>query len=176
MVAFTTGVAASREEALARADEFHSMHGVTRAFELAWAHSRVELRHLNLSAEDVHLFQRLAGHVLFAGPALRAAPAVLLANVQGQAGLWRLGISGDHPIVLVRVNAHAELQLARALLAAHTYWRAKGLVVDLVLLNENPASYFEDLHLELQAIVRASDAHALIDRPGGVFVRKASHL
>src|SRR5262249_41785278 len=98
-VAFATAVAGSREEALALADEFHSLHAVTRAFELAYAHSRVELRHLNLNAEDVHLFQRLAGHVLFAGPALRAAPSVLAANGQGQPGLWRLGVSGDFPVV-----------------------------------------------------------------------------
>src|SRR5262249_31135099 len=89
-VAFATAVAGSREEALALADEFHSLHAVTRAFELAYAHSRVELRHLNLNAEDVHLFQRLAGHVLFAGPALRPPSAVLSANVRGQPGLWRL--------------------------------------------------------------------------------------
>src|SRR5262249_11595442 len=149
---------------------------VTRAFELAYAHSRVELRHLNLTAEDVHLFQRLAGHVLFAGPALRPPSAVLSANVQGQPGLWRLGISGDNPIVLVRLDDLRDLSLAQLLLTAHTYWRSKGLTVDLVLLNENPASYFEELHQQLQGLVRASDAHGLADKPGGVFVRKASHL
>ncbi len=176
VIAFSTAVAHTREEALSLADEFHSQHAVTRAFELAWAHCHVQLRHLNLSPEEAHLFQRLAGHVLFPGLALRAAPSVLAANTQGQAGLWRQGISGDHPIVVVRVGAPQDVDLARQILAAHTYWRTKGLTVDLVLLNENPASYFEELHQQLQALVRASDAHALVDKPGGVFVRKASHL
>src|SRR5262249_30311631 len=148
-IAFSTAVASTRDEALDLADEFHTLHAVTRAFELAWAHCRVELRHLGLTAEDVHLFQRLAGHLIFAGPALRATPAVL-ANTQGQFGLWRHGISGDHPIAVVRLDDPRDLPLTRLLLAAHTYWRAKGLTVDLVLLDESPASYLEDLHQRLQ--------------------------
>lgn len=175
-VAFSTAVADSREEALALADEFHSMHAITRAFELAWAHNRVELRHLQLAVEDAHLFQRLAGHLLFPSLGLRAAPEILAANLQGQPGLWRLGISGDMPILLVRISEPADLNLIRRLLTAHTYWRTKGLHVDLVLLNEDPASYFEDLQQQLLALIRASDAHTLIDRPGGVFLRKGSHL
>src|SRR5262249_23853951 len=97
-LAFTTAVAESREEALVLADQYHDFHGVTRAFELAWAHSQVELRHLHLPAQEAHLYQRLAGHVLYAGPALRSAEAAA-ANRQSQPGLWRHGISGDKPIV-----------------------------------------------------------------------------
>ena len=62
----------SREEALALADVQHTPHGVGRVFELAWAHSRVELKHRNLSIRDAHFYQRLAGHVLFPGAAQRA--------------------------------------------------------------------------------------------------------
>ncbi len=174
-VAFTTAVAETRDEALALADQYHDFHGITRAFELAWAHSQVELRHLRLSAEETHLYQRLAAHVLYAGSTLRV-PNAVAANHQGQPGLWRQGISGDKPIVLVRVAEAEELPLVRQLLVAHTYWRLKGLVVDLVILNEHPTSYHEELHEQLQNLVRASDAHTLVDKPGGVFVRKAVHL
>ena len=175
-VAFTTAAADSREEALAQADYFHDFHGVTRAFELAWAHSQVELRQLHLTAQEAHLYQRLAAHVIYAGPALRPPPEVLLANEQGQAGLWRNGISGDNPIVLVRVAEAAHLGLVRQLLAAHAYWRAKGLEADLVLLNEDPSGYFEDLQEELLALVRASADRSLQDKPGGAFVRKGAQM
>jgi cyclic beta-1,2-glucan synthetase len=174
-VAFTTAVAESHEEALALADQYHDFHGVTRAFELAWAHSQVQLRHLRVGAEETHLYQRLAAHLLYAGSSLRAADA-LSANSQGQPGLWRHGISGDLPIVLVRVAEMDELALVRQLLLAHTYWRLKGLTVDLVILNEHPASYLEELQEQLQRLIRASESHALLDKPGGVFVRKSSHL
>jgi cyclic beta-1,2-glucan synthetase len=174
-VAFTTAVADTREEALALADQYHDFHGVGRAFELAWAHSQVELRHLRLSAEEAHLYQRLAGHVVFAGAALRAAGAAA-ANHLGQPGLWRHGISGDKPIVLVRVAESDEIPLVRQLVLAHTYWRLKGLETDLVILNEHPASYLEELHQELLNLVRGSADHTLMDKPGGIFVRQAAKM
>ena len=79
----------------------------------------------------MQLYGRLAAHVVYAGPALRAAPATLAANRQGQPGLWRLGLSGDRPIVLVRVGQPEELDIIRQLLQAHAYWRLHGLQVRL---------------------------------------------
>jgi cyclic beta-1,2-glucan synthetase len=176
VVTFATGMVDTREEALALADRFQTAHAIHRVFELAWAHARVELRHLRVTVEEAQLFQRLAGHVIFPGPALRAAPALLAANRQGQSGLWHLGISGDLPIVLVRVAEGKDLSLFEKLLAAHTYWRSHGLAVDLVLVNEEQSGYYEDLHQQALALTRSSDARDLIDRPGGVFLRKADHL
>jgi cyclic beta-1,2-glucan synthetase len=172
VLTFTTGMADSREEAVALADQYQTAQAVTRAFELAWAHARVELRHLRISVEDAHLFQRLAGHILFPTPALRAAPEVLAANQQGQSGLWRYGISGDLPIVLVRISDAKDMPLLEQLLFAHSYWRGRGLAVDLVVLNEERSGYFEELHHQALGLVRHSNARDLLDKPGGVFLRK----
>jgi cyclic beta-1,2-glucan synthetase len=175
-VAFTTGVANTREEALAVADTYQNLHAVTRTFELAWAHSRLELRHHGMEVEQAHLFQRLAGHIVFPGPALRAPGRVIEANTQGQSALWRHGISGDLPIVLVRLSEAGEAPLWREALLAHLYLRARGLPFDLVALVEEMNGYHEDLFQLVQGIVRNGDSRALMDRPSGVFVRKASHM
>ena len=167
-------MADSREEALALAGRYHYFHAVQRAFELAWAHGQLELRHLHLSPEDIHVFQRLAAHIFYANPAMRADAAVLKANQQGQPGLWRYGISGDNPIVVVWVDRVEEIPLVRQLLAAHAYWRSKGLRVDLVVLNEHETVYFEELQKELQALMRASEDRDMLDKSGGVYLRKAA--
>jgi cyclic beta-1,2-glucan synthetase len=174
-LAFTTAVAATRDEALALADQYDHFHGVTRAFELAWAHSQVELRHLHVTAEELHLYQRMAAHVIYAGIALRRAAAVS-SNRLGQQHLWRFGISGDLPIVLLRLAEHEDLSLVRLLLRAHGYWRLKGLRVDLVLLNDHPASYLEALNEQVQTLIRTSDDHGWENKPGGVFLLRAPHL
>ncbi|MBX6313467.1 MAG: glycosyl transferase family 36, partial [Isosphaeraceae bacterium] len=174
VLSFTTAVADSREEALSLADHFREPHAVVRAFDLAWAHSLAEIRHRGWSSEDLHLYQRLAAPLIYAGTALRAPAAVLAANHQGQSGLWRYGISGDRPILLARLSNPDQLGLASQLLVAHTYLRLKGLEFDLVFLSEQPTGYREELYTQLLEIVRASDAHDLADKPGGVFVRKAA--
>jgi cyclic beta-1,2-glucan synthetase len=175
-VVFCTALADSREEALALADHYHDSHAVLRDFDLAWAHSQIELRNLNLTSAEAHLYQRLGAHVIYAGPSLRAPAAILTANRQGQSALWRYGISGDRPIVLVRVSEVEEVPLVRQLLEAHAFWRLKAIEVDLVILSDRPASYFEELYQKLQETVRTSDSHTLVDKPGGVFLLQTPHL
>ena len=176
VVAFATALASSREDALKIADQHADISASSRAFELAWAQAQVEHRQRNLAPADAHLFQRLAAHIVFAGPALRSRASAIAANRQGNSGLWRHGISGDLPIiVLVRIGEGAELGLARQALAAHGYLRRKGLEFDLVIWNEEPSSYLHELNESLAAMVRESDSRDLVDKPGGVFVRKAAY-
>src|SRR6202044_563410 len=98
------------------------------------------------------------------------------ANRLGVTGLWGQGISGDKPIVLVRIAGGAEMALARQMLAAPAFLRLKGLEFDLVLLSEQAASYHDALPQDLNEMIRSSDAHDLVGKPGGVFVLKESHL
>ncbi|MFO0841099.1 MAG: glucoamylase family protein [Gemmataceae bacterium] len=177
VVSFSTAVVQTREEAVAVADLLDTPLAVQRVFELAWAHSRVELRHRSLSIREAHFYQRLAGHVLFPSPAQRASAEVLQANTQGQSGLWRHGISGDLPIVLARVGEGPPgVELVRQLLAAHGFWASRGFAVDLVLLNEAPTSYHDDLQARAMEMIRASESRDRLDKPGGVFVRKVDQF
>ena len=109
-VAFTTAVADTREEALTLADQYHDSSGVTRAFELAWAHSQVELRHLHLSAEEAHLYQRLAvaRHLRRPGPARRAGRARRQPR-RASRGCGGTASPATGPIVLVRIAEADEL-------------------------------------------------------------------
>ena len=109
-----------------------------RTFALAFAHAQSGLRHLGISSEEALLFERLASRVLYADGSLRAAPEVLARNALGQEGLWPHGISGDLPILLVRVVEEDDLPLVRQVLQAQEYWRLKGLSADVVILNEHP--------------------------------------
>jgi cyclic beta-1,2-glucan synthetase len=172
---FTTAVTDTLEAAHAVADHYRNPTAAARAFELAWAHSRVELIDLGLTPALSHLYQRLAGHVMFPPTALRATPSIA-GNRQAQPALWRHGISGDVPILVVCVSEGDGLPLVRQALQAHAFWRGRGFTVDLVLLADRPASYREEIYEALATLARASDSRDCIDRPGGCFVRRAGQL
>jgi cyclic beta-1,2-glucan glucanotransferase len=172
-VAITIAAAGDREAALALADKYHDLRQVTRALALAWTHSQVELQHLNITAEDAHLFQQLASQAIYAEGPLRPPPDVLQHNTKQQSALWAYGVSGDLPVILVRIAETEEGEIVRTLLRAHEYWRMKGLPVDLVILNEHPSSYAQGLHEYLLNLIRNSPAQAMMDKPGGVFLRRA---
>ncbi|MFY9572711.1 MAG: glucoamylase family protein, partial [Blastocatellia bacterium] len=171
-VTFATGVAPSRDEALRLADKYHNPYAFEREAGLAWTQAQVEMRHLQIDADEAHLFQRLAGRLLYSDPSLRPRPHVLGLNTRDQSSLWAYGISGDVPIGLVRIREESDLRMVRQLLRCHEYLRLKGLIFELVILNDHPPSYAQLLQDELQRMVRISGSQALMDKPGGVFLRR----
>jgi cyclic beta-1,2-glucan synthetase len=157
-VAFWTMIAPTRGEVLDLADKHHDSNAFERAVTLAWTQAQVQLHHLGIGAEEAHLFQHLAGHVLYSSPGLRPASDVLRRNESGQSSLWAHRISGDLPIVLVRIDEQEGLELVRQLLRAHEYWRMKLLAIDLVILNEQAQSYTMDLQAALEALLRTNES------------------
>ncbi|NLG76575.1 MAG: hypothetical protein GX535_10075 [Xanthomonadaceae bacterium] len=170
-----TGVAESREACVALALRYKDRALADRVFDMAWTHGQVVLRQLNSSEADAQLYARLAGAILYANPRLRAEAPVLLANRRTQSGLWGHSISGDLPIVLLRIGAIANLDLVRQVLQAHAWWRLKGLAVDLVIWNEDHDVYRQQLHEQILGLVSGPAGHP-VERPGGVFVRHIEHM
>ena len=155
---FSTVIAETRQEVVDLADKYRETATFERASTLAWTQAQVQLHHLAVDPEEAHLFQRLANRILYSDPSLRPAAAMLANNARGASALWAHGISGDLPIVLVRIEELEDLAIVRQLLRAREYWRLKLLDVDLVLLNEHGASYAEDLQDALEALVRTSSS------------------
>jgi cellobiose phosphorylase len=170
------GVTESREVALAHVEKYQSRRMADRAFDLAWTHSQVTLRQLNATEAEAQLYGRLAGALIYADPARRANPSVLLNNRRGQSGLWSYGISGDSPIVLLRISDAAKIEIVRQLIQAHSYWRMKGLTVDLVILNEDVSVYRQSLQDQVTSLISSGIEAQMLDKPGGIFVRRLEQI
>jgi cyclic beta-1,2-glucan synthetase len=175
-LSFATGMAPSRETALALAQRYHEPSAAARTFALAFAHAQSGLRHLGISSEQALLFERLASRVLYADGSLRASPELLARNTLGQQGLWPHGISGDLPILLVRVVEEDDLPLVRQVLQAQEYWRLKGLSADVVILNEHPVSYFDEMHAQLVALLDNGPWRTWKHRPGGAYLLRGDRM
>ena len=173
---FATGVASEREAALALAAKYSDAQAAARTFALVATQSRIALRHLGLTMDEVQLYERLASRVLYVDGSMRAGPGIRTGNVLGQPGLWRWGISGDLPICLVRVVGGDDSELARQALRAQDYWRMKGLRADVVILNENPGSYSDQMQENLESLLRTGPWSSWRDRSGGVFVLRADGM
>ncbi|HEY5220059.1 MAG TPA: protein ndvB, partial [Gemmatimonadaceae bacterium] len=163
-VAFATLVASSRSAVLDLADKYHDVTTFERVATLAWTQAQVQLHHLGIGADEAHLFQTLAGSIVYADRALRAPADVVTRRTEGVAALWAHGISGDLPIVLVEIDSADDIGIVRQLLRAHAYWRMKRLPVDLVILNDRAPSYVQDLQTLIETLVRTSQS---MPRPEG---------
>lgn len=161
------------EAALARlgaADAFD------RVVASAWTHAQVQLHHHGISAEEAHLYQHLASRVLYADPLLRGPDEVMRRNHRGQRSLWRFGISGDQPILLAEVEDVADRDLVRQLVRAQDYWRIKGFVADLVILNNEPHSYGEELEKSIDAVLQMRQYAGVPASGGRIHVLRGKDL
>ncbi|HET9462811.1 MAG TPA: glucoamylase family protein [Thiobacillus sp.] len=175
-VQIVSGVADTREAALALIEKYCDRHFVERAFEMAWFQSQEVLRHLNATEADAQVFGRLASSVIYGNALRRAAPSVIARNQLGQSGLWRFGISGDLPIVKLRIGDLNRIDRVKQVLQAHAYWRMKGLAADLVIVNEDFSGYRAVLQDLIMGLINAGPEAQVLDKPGGVFVRRAEEL
>jgi len=178
-IIFTTMMASSREEVLVLADKYHDLAMFERTVTLAWTQAHIQQHYLGIQPSEAHLFQDMASRILYSEAGLRPSPAVLERNHRGAPGLWAYGISGDLPIVLVRIDEEDDREIVREVLRAHEYWRLKNLAVDLVILNEKGASYASELQNMLESLVRANQATLRQEvhvTDGDIFVLRAERL
>jgi cyclic beta-1,2-glucan synthetase len=170
-VAFVTGAADSREIATGIAERFREFEAIDQTFADAKAHFQTELLELGLTSDEIDLFDRLAAAVIFTNSGLRDRDAVA-ANRLGQSRLWSHSISGDLPIVLVRVAGADDETVVRQLIRWRIYTLRRGLKLDLVILDERPGQPAERLPKELQTGV----AGEMLGKPGGVFFLTADKV
>lgn len=175
-VSFVTGFAKTRDEALQLASRLREGGAIDRVFHLAASYADVELRHQQFSVSQMLAFQKLANALFYMVAEWRAPAHTLGRNTLGQSALWRFGISGDLPVVLLRIGDADQISLAQELVLAHEYLRIRGVVFDLVILNEYPGGYFRNLHEELEFVMRAGGNGAFVEQRGGLFLRSASQL
>ncbi len=174
--AFSTLVADGRDEARNLADRYRDLRAADRALSLSWTTAQVELRDLDVPPAEAALYQELAGTLIYPNEELRASATLRAENRRGQRALWAHGISGDWPLVLATITDEGGLPSVRQLLVAHKYWRMKGVTADLVIINAKAPTYVQDLHDQIVSIVLSSSEGGVIDRPGGVFIRRADTM
>ncbi len=165
------GTAPTREAAMALVAKYQDHRMADRIFEVAATHSRAVLSYLGASEAEIQRYEQMASAVIFPIGVFRAPGGILRRNRKGQSGLWEYSISGDLPIVLLRVSHADNLYLVRDLLRMHAYWRMMGLQTDLVIWNEDVSGYRRVLNDKILDLIAAGTEAQLAEKPGGIFVR-----
>ena len=178
-VTFSTLVTDSREQALALAAKYRHPAIFENVTDLAWTFVRAELHYLQSDLHEARLFQTLGASLLFSARELRAGGDVIAANRLDTSRLWKFSISGDRPILLIRCRSVDEQRFIRQCLRAQEYLRIKRLFVDIVILNELPHSYTQDLQDSIDRTVRAQAATAPVvagEERGSVHALRADQI
>jgi len=172
---FVTGICPDRENAQKIMEKYRDRNLADRVFDLAWTHGQVALHQIDATEVDAQLYGRMASAIVYANPAWRASASILRQNHRGQSDLWGFNISGDLPIVLVRIEDQKNISLIYRMVQAHSYWKMKGLAVDLLIWNEDASVYRDEMSEMINGLISAN-AGGPSDQPGGIFLRRTDQL
>ncbi|BCH23976.1 GH36-type glycosyl hydrolase domain-containing protein [Mesorhizobium sp. L-8-3] len=153
---FWTVVAPNRaeiDEVIGRLDHPESFQ---RQAMLAWTRSQVQTRHIGLSLADAANVQKLARYLIYPSPSMRMPAEAIASGLGRQSALWPMAISGDYPIFVLRIGDVADLEIIAATLRMQEYMRARGVLADLVIVNEQAASYVQDLQQAIESLCENS--------------------
>ncbi|ABR49663.1 glycosyltransferase 36 [Alkaliphilus metalliredigens QYMF] len=170
-VSFITGIDETKEKVIKLVKKYHDASSIERSFQLAITRSQVESSYLNLKSTEIKIYQEMISQILFLSPIRRKNEMLLKKNKKSQSGLWAYGISGDIPIVILKMKRMEDIDYVSQLLKAHEYWRSIGLKVDLVILNEDESNYLQPLQQLINEVVSSSQERHMVDQPGGIFIR-----
>jgi cyclic beta-1,2-glucan synthetase len=175
-LAYITTAGESRERVVSLANKYQDWPTIMRVFDRARTQSEMEMRHAGLSAKDLISFQHLLSTLIYPQPKLRAPVDILAQNTRGQPALWPYAISGDYPILLVRLQSAEELPLVQDCINAFVYWRNRGVKIDLVILNEQESSYSQETAGQIQRVLSRSGNDIYLNQRGGIFVLRSDQV
>ncbi len=153
-LSFATTAAADATELADRIDKYLQPMHIERAARMAATLAQVRLRDLGIDADENAALQDLTTALMYSGPRQNnSTPVSMITSTAliDQRHLWRLGISGDKPILLVRIHAGEGLGLIQSLLRAQPWWSFGALATDVVVLNSEDNSYLSPLQHEIVA-------------------------
>jgi len=166
------GISETKKDCQKTMYKFLDRHLKNRAFELSWTHSQIMLQQINATEADAQLYTKLATSVIYTNNDMRADSTVIQSNLRGQSGLWAHSVSGDLPIVLLHISEPESMELVKQMVQAHSFWRQKGLSVDLVILNDNHGSYRQPLQEQIFGLITAEAGN----NPGNIFLKSVDQL
>lgn len=180
VVTFGTAAARQLEVLETLVDRYRQAGQAERSSHMSHTMAGIRMRELQIDADTWSALLRLNTLVTALvtrevpqpprlGPALRCDRRLL----------WRHGLSGDRPIVLVTITAELGLTLVQTLKKILRLWNAGGLAVDLVVVNAEPPSYLSPVQHQLMLLrerLQQQTAAAALATRGEIHVLSAPLL
>ncbi len=167
-MAYLTAVGKSRSELLTTLRSYRSMPRVEWIFEQSRMQSEQELSNLRVDPGDVPVMMDVASSALSPRRALRVPERAVGEPLQSV--LWSRGISGDRPVVLVRVRDRSDAALVEAIVKTHTFLCARSMALDLVLVDEESSGYAQPARDRLEQVISTVRARTHRRLAGSAFV------
>ena len=159
-----------KEKALEQLEKFRNEENIKRTFELSKARVEAENRYLGLTGKEIEVYQKMLSYLIFDNPISKLKIDTNMDEKYSVYDLWKYGISGDLPILLIKIGNINDVKVVEDALKAYEYYRLKNIYIDLVIINEEESSYENYVKDEIEKILFNKDIAFMQNQNAGIFI------
>ena len=171
---FILAIGENKEEVIETVKNYSHAQTRNQTFALARARVEAEARYLGLQAKQIEQYQKMLGYLLYFNPLKKENMQYTIKQNPEQryapSSLWKFGISGDLPILLVKLQDISDIEVLEDMLKAYVFYQMKKIKIDLVILNEEPNSYESYVKGAIQNAILNEKLDYLQNQNGGIYV------
>ena len=175
-LAYLTIAGESREEIISLARRYNNWMMIDRSFDQSDMATHSWLSKQEFTTSLLKNSLQVLSALIYSFKLIRTSPEIIASNRLGQPGLWRFGISGDYPILLIEIHKPDQVDLAREALQIHKFLHSRRFKLDIVILNCQETNYGAELHGLLYRLVSKLDSEVHLNQRGGIFILYADQM
>ena len=149
--------------------KYKNYENVKKEFELSKARVEAESRYLGIKGKEIAIYQKMLSYIIFDNPTKQEALKKLELKKYKQSSLWKYGISGDLPILLVKIKDINDKYIIKEVLKAYEFFRSKNIEIEVVILDEEKYSYENFVKEEIESEILNKHMAYLKNIRGGIF-------
>ena len=149
--------------------KYKSFENVKMAFELSKARVEAESRYLRIKGKEIALYQKILSYIIFENQVKSTRIKKINLAQYNQSELWKYGISGDLPIILVKIKDVNDSYVIKQVLKAYEFFKTKNIQIELVILDEEKYSYDNYVKEEIESAILNQHMAYLKNQKGGIF-------
>ncbi len=166
---FIISVGESKEKVLEDVKNYKIEENIKKSFELSKAKNEAQNRYLGIKGKEITDYQKILSYILFNNPMKKVNLEKLPKQKYQQSELWKYGISGDLPIILVKIKDINDSYVIKEVLKAYEFFRTKNFITELVIIDEEKHSYENYVREEIEGTIQNSQLAYLKNIKGGIF-------
>ena len=154
-------------------------YSIEKAFKVSTLMNVINTKNMNITGKDMRTFNIMLNY-LYQTTRLSVTEErmdLLRRNALDQSGLWKFGVSGDRPIIVVEIFDIADLTFVYEVLKAFEYYKNNSIFVDVVIINSESSQYAKIIKKEIDdELYRMYTLNSFYHIPGSVTVVNGNEI
>jgi cyclic beta-1,2-glucan synthetase len=171
------GFGKSKEQVMEIVRTYKDKNSINKAFEMTTVFNNMRNSYANLTGVQMRLYNTMIKHIYHAFPITDERKNIITNNYQSQKDLWKFGISGDLPVILVEISKVEDSGFIKEVLQAYEFYKSRGIYVDILIINnEDSSKEHFILNYINNLMYRINNLNYFENSPGNIYIVSSSQV